>query len=78
MIVFFLERLKPGCNTELSEIEAEIKYKLEEVCWMPNFYYLPPDVRIAGTKAYQNGKVKNCKIRLKRSTLLGVILAKSQ
>ncbi|KAL8506391.1 hypothetical protein ACS0TY_017320 [Phlomoides rotata] len=50
-------RLKPGCNTELSEIEAEIEYKLEEVCWMPNFYYLPPDVRIASTKAYQNGKI---------------------
>lgn len=24
---------------------------------MPDFYYLPPDVRIASTKAYQEGKV---------------------
>lgn len=50
-------RLKPGCKLELTEIEDEIKCKLEEVCWLPDFYYLPPDVRIASTKAYQEGKV---------------------
>lgn len=64
--VLFVGRFKPGCNTELSEIEAEIKCKLEEVSWMPNFYYLPPDTRIASTKAYQDGKVKICKIRLEK------------
>lgn len=50
-------RLKPGCKPELAEIEAEIKFKLEEVGWLPDFYYLPPDVRIARTKAYQEGKI---------------------
>lgn len=50
-------RLKPGCKLELEDIEAEIKCKLEEVSWLPDFYYLPPDVRIASTKAYQEGKV---------------------
>ncbi|KAH6836433.1 S-adenosyl-L-methionine-dependent methyltransferases superfamily protein [Perilla frutescens var. hirtella] len=50
-------RLKPGCKPELAEIETEMKCKLEEVCWLPDFYYLPPDVRIASTKAYQEGKI---------------------
>ncbi|XP_057796199.1 multisite-specific tRNA:(cytosine-C(5))-methyltransferase trm4b [Salvia miltiorrhiza] len=50
-------RLKPGCKLELAEIEDELKCKLEEVCWLPDFYYLPPDVRIASTKAYQEGKI---------------------
>ncbi|KAK6117822.1 hypothetical protein DH2020_048449 [Rehmannia glutinosa] len=50
-------RLKPGCQAQLPEIEAEIKCKLKEVCWLPDFYYLPPDVRIASTKAYQEGKI---------------------
>ncbi|KAI3465846.1 hypothetical protein Pfo_022509 [Paulownia fortunei] len=50
-------RLKPGCEAQLAEIEAEIKHKLKELCWLPNFYYLPPDVRIASTKAYQEGKI---------------------
>ncbi|KAK4385991.1 tRNA (cytosine(34)-C(5))-methyltransferase, mitochondrial [Sesamum angolense] len=50
-------RLKPGCEAPLPEIEAEIKCKLNEVGWLPNFYYLPPEVRIASTKAYQEGKI---------------------
>ncbi|PIN05474.1 16S rRNA (cytosine(967)-C(5))-methyltransferase [Handroanthus impetiginosus] len=50
-------RLKPGCEAQLAEIEAEIKYKLKEVWWLPNFYSLPPDVQIANTKAYQEGKI---------------------
>ncbi|KAL0300365.1 UNVERIFIED_CONTAM: tRNA (cytosine(34)-C(5))-methyltransferase, mitochondrial [Sesamum angustifolium] len=50
-------RLKPGCEAQLPEIEAEIKCKLNEVGWLPNFYYLPPEVRIASTKAYQEGKI---------------------
>lgn len=50
-------RLKPGCEAQLSEIEAEINCKLKEVCWLPNFYYLPPNVRIASTRAYQEGQI---------------------
>ncbi|KAG8386797.1 hypothetical protein BUALT_Bualt03G0186200 [Buddleja alternifolia] len=52
-----LGRLKPGSEVDLAEIEEDIKCKLKEVCWLPNFYYLPPDRRIAGTKAYQEGKI---------------------
>ncbi|XP_047968920.1 uncharacterized protein LOC125212724 isoform X2 [Salvia hispanica] len=50
-------RLKPGCKLEKEEIEDEIKCRLEEVYWLPDFYFLPPDVRIASTKAYQEGKI---------------------
>ncbi|KAG6385370.1 hypothetical protein SASPL_154204 [Salvia splendens] len=50
-------RLKPGYKLEREEIEDEIKCRLEEVYWLPDFYYLPPDVRIASTKAYQEGKI---------------------
>ncbi|XP_042034618.1 multisite-specific tRNA:(cytosine-C(5))-methyltransferase trm4b-like [Salvia splendens] len=50
-------RLKPGCKLEREEIEDEIKCRLEEVYWLPDFYYLPPDIKIASTKAYQEGKI---------------------
>ncbi|KAL1567317.1 hypothetical protein AAHA92_02807 [Salvia divinorum] len=50
-------RLKPGSILEREAIEDEIKCKLEEVYWLPDFYCLPPDVRIASTKAYQEGKI---------------------
>ncbi|PHT49945.1 hypothetical protein CQW23_09692 [Capsicum baccatum] len=50
-------RLKPGYADCLEEIETDIRCKLERVCWLPNFYHLPPDVRIASSKAYQEGKI---------------------
>ncbi|KAL3631544.1 hypothetical protein CASFOL_024528 [Castilleja foliolosa] len=50
-------RLKPGFKSQLPEIEAEMKCELKEVCWLPDFHYLPPDVRIASTKAYQEAKI---------------------
>ncbi|KAM3394485.1 putative protein isoform X2 [Capsicum galapagoense] len=50
-------RLKPGYSDCLEEIETDIRCKLERVCWLPNFYHLPPDVRIASSKAYQEGKI---------------------
>ena len=34
-------------------------FEVEAFPWLPNFYYLPPDVRIASTKAYQEAKVMN-------------------
>ncbi|KAL3821410.1 hypothetical protein ACJIZ3_007315 [Penstemon smallii] len=50
-------RLKPGCEAQLVEIEAEVNCELKQVDWLPNFYYLPPDVGIARTNAYQQGKI---------------------
>ncbi|GMI68200.1 tRNA methyltransferase 4g [Hibiscus trionum] len=50
-------RLKPGSEGELEEIEAEIKCKLEKVNWLPGFYSLPPDVLIANSKSYLDGKI---------------------
>ncbi|XP_015889744.3 rRNA (cytosine-C(5))-methyltransferase NOP2C isoform X2 [Ziziphus jujuba] len=50
-------RLKPGCEAEIDEVEAEIKCKLERVSWLPGFYSLPPNIHIANSKAYQQGKI---------------------
>ena len=50
-------RLKPGCESQIEEIEDEIRCKLNEVTWLPNFYSLPPHVQIANSKAYREGKV---------------------
>ncbi|KAF3948428.1 hypothetical protein CMV_025573 [Castanea mollissima] len=50
-------RLKPGCEAYLEEVEAEMKCKIEKVDWLPGFYSLPPDIQIASSKAYQEGKI---------------------
>ncbi|GAB2224434.1 hypothetical protein Droror1_Dr00005193 [Drosera rotundifolia] len=50
-------RLKPGCEDQVEEIEAEIGCELREVSWLPNFYSLEPDVQIASSKAYREGKI---------------------
>nr|GMC67733.1 probable 28S rRNA (cytosine-C(5))-methyltransferase [Ipomoea batatas] len=50
-------RLKPGYEAFIEEIEADVGCKLEKVSWLPDFYYLPPHVRIASSKAYQEGKI---------------------
>ncbi|XAR73767.1 16S rRNA (cytosine(967)-C(5))-methyltransferase [Bertholletia excelsa] len=50
-------RLKPGSESYMEDIEAEIQCKLEKVTWLPNFYSLPTDSQIANTKAYQEGKM---------------------
>ncbi|GKV41447.1 hypothetical protein SLEP1_g48982 [Rubroshorea leprosula] len=56
-LIMFLERLKPGYEARIQEIEAEINCKLEKVDWLPGFYALPPEVQIANSKAYQEGKI---------------------
>ncbi|KAK9948414.1 hypothetical protein M0R45_003990 [Rubus argutus] len=50
-------RLKPGCEAQIEAIEAEIKCKLEKVEWLPGFYSLPPDIQIANSNAYREGKI---------------------
>ncbi|XP_061357179.1 rRNA (cytosine-C(5))-methyltransferase NOP2C isoform X1 [Gastrolobium bilobum] len=50
-------RLKPGCETCIEEVEAEMKCKLEKLEWLPGFYSLPPNIQIAGSRAYQEGKI---------------------
>ncbi|XVF59785.1 hypothetical protein PTKIN_Ptkin07bG0304000 [Pterospermum kingtungense] len=50
-------RLKPGSEAELEEIEAEIKCTLDKVNWLPGFYSLPPDIQIANSKPYKDGKI---------------------
>ncbi|CAH2043038.1 unnamed protein product [Thlaspi arvense] len=50
-------RLKPGFEYLSQEIESEISCKLEKVKWLPGFYSIPPDVHIARSKAYQQGKM---------------------
>jgi hypothetical protein len=55
---YSMERLKPGCEAYIQEVEADMECKLEKVGWLPGFYSLPPDIRIASSKAYQEGKVR--------------------
>ncbi|XP_062010791.1 rRNA (cytosine-C(5))-methyltransferase NOP2C [Rosa rugosa] len=50
-------RLKPGCEAQIEAIEGEIKCKLERVEWLPGFYSLLPDVQIANSNAYRDGKI---------------------
>lgn len=50
-------RLKPGFEAHIEEFESEINCKIERLSWLPNFYCLPPDIRIASSKAYQEGKI---------------------
>ncbi|KAJ4714188.1 S-adenosyl-L-methionine-dependent methyltransferase superfamily protein [Melia azedarach] len=50
-------RLKAGNEADLEEIEAEMKCKLEKVVWLHGFYSIPPDIKIANSKAYKEGKI---------------------
>lgn len=50
-------RIKPGCESQLMEIEAELRCKLEKVVWLPGFFAIPPHVQIASTEAYRLGKI---------------------
>ncbi|KAL6857240.1 hypothetical protein ACP4OV_018622 [Aristida adscensionis] len=50
-------RLKPGMESQTAEIEDELNCRLEKVSWLPGFYALPPEIQIAGSKAYQQGKI---------------------
>ncbi|KHN44316.1 hypothetical protein glysoja_043579 [Glycine soja] len=49
--------LKPGFESCIEEVEAEVKCKLEKLKWLLGFYFLPPHVQIAGSRAYREGKV---------------------
>ncbi|KAL9241425.1 hypothetical protein vseg_015540 [Gypsophila vaccaria] len=50
-------RLKPGYEDSLKDIEDELGCKLTQVEWLSNFYSLSPDVHIANSNAYQQGKL---------------------
>jgi hypothetical protein len=45
-------------ESQVAEIEGEFKCGLEKVSWLPGFYAIPPEIQIAGSKAYQQGKVR--------------------
>ncbi|KAG4949538.1 hypothetical protein JHK82_042750 [Glycine max] len=51
-----LQRLKLGFESCIEEVEAEVKCKLEKLEWLLGFYFLPPHVQIAGSRAYREGK----------------------
>jgi len=55
--LFGRSRLKEQAVLELVEIEEELGVKLARVAWLPGFFSLPPDAQIAGSCAYQQGKV---------------------
>lgn len=54
-----LDRLKPGHEEHLEELEAEIDFKPERVAWLPDFFSLPSHIHIANSRAYQQGKVRD-------------------
>uniref|UniRef100_K7MC89 Uncharacterized protein n=1 Tax=Glycine max TaxID=3847 RepID=K7MC89_SOYBN len=49
--------LKLGFESCIEEVEAEVKCKLEKLEWLLGFYFLPPHVQIAGSRAYREGKI---------------------
>ncbi|KAI4327746.1 hypothetical protein L6164_020172 [Bauhinia variegata] len=50
-------RLKPGCEAYIEEVQAEMKCKLRKEDWLAGFYSSPPDIQIASSKAYREGKM---------------------
>ncbi|XP_042468281.1 rRNA (cytosine-C(5))-methyltransferase NOP2C-like isoform X2 [Zingiber officinale] len=50
-------RVKPGFESQLLEIEDELNCKLEKITWLPDFFAIPPQIQIAGSEAYQEGKI---------------------
>uniref|UniRef100_A0A0D9YRA3 SAM-dependent MTase RsmB/NOP-type domain-containing protein n=1 Tax=Oryza glumipatula TaxID=40148 RepID=A0A0D9YRA3_9ORYZ len=50
-------RLKPGMEPHIPEIQSELKCHLNKVSWLPDFYAIPPQVQIASSMAYQQGKI---------------------
>ncbi|KAK8941111.1 hypothetical protein KSP39_PZI010143 [Platanthera zijinensis] len=50
-------RLKPGCESQLMDIETELDCKLEKVDWLPGFFSIPSHIQIASTNAYRLGKI---------------------
>uniref|UniRef100_A0A0E0CJS0 SAM-dependent MTase RsmB/NOP-type domain-containing protein n=1 Tax=Oryza meridionalis TaxID=40149 RepID=A0A0E0CJS0_9ORYZ len=50
-------RLKPGMEPQIPEIQSELKCHLNKVSWLPDFYAIPPQVQIASSMAYQQGKI---------------------
>ncbi|XP_064934367.1 uncharacterized protein LOC135587188 isoform X1 [Musa acuminata AAA Group] len=55
--MFHIKRVKPGCESQLVEIENELKCRLEKVSWLSGFFAIPSQIQIAGSKAYQQGKI---------------------
>jgi hypothetical protein len=45
-------------ESRVADIESELKCYLEKVSWLPGFYAIRPEIQIAGSKAYQQGKVR--------------------
>ncbi|CAL4996459.1 unnamed protein product [Urochloa decumbens] len=44
-------------ESQIADVEGELKCGLEKVPWLPGFYAIPPEIQIAGSKAYQQGKI---------------------
>ncbi|XP_031488896.1 uncharacterized protein LOC116256644 [Nymphaea colorata] len=51
------QRLKPGSETLLADVEAELGCKLENVNWLPGFFAIASQIQIARSKVYCEGKI---------------------
>ncbi|XP_031479816.1 uncharacterized protein LOC116250323 [Nymphaea colorata] len=49
--------LKPGSETLLADVEAELGRKLENVNWLPGFFAIASQIQIARSKVYCEGKI---------------------
>ncbi|XP_049934439.1 carotenoid 9,10(9',10')-cleavage dioxygenase 1-like [Nymphaea colorata] len=49
--------LKPGSETLLADVEAELGCKLENVNWHPGFFAIASQIQIARSKVYCAGKI---------------------
>ncbi|KAF3785449.1 tRNA (cytosine(48)-C(5))-methyltransferase, partial [Nymphaea thermarum] len=49
--------LKPGSETLLADVEAELGCKLENVNWLPGFFAIASQIQIARSKVYCEGKI---------------------
>lgn len=50
-------RIKPGFEAEVPAIEADLGIKLSPLSWLRGFFSLPREAQIAGSRAYQLGKM---------------------
>eukprot|EP00124_Ichthyophonus_hoferi_P001608 Ihof_evm8s88 gene=Ihof_evmTU8s88 len=50
-------RLRPGSLLSLADLQKEFGENIQTVPWLPTFYQLPGDVKIANTTLYKTGKI---------------------
>lgn len=50
-------RLRSNCHEDRASIEEELRTKLSPISWLPGFFSIPAETRLAGSQAYEQGKI---------------------